>query len=186
MLVATAAGVGGVTVLRLAWGREQRSHLQNAIGWALIAFALVAGWVAAGAWGATVASLFAIGTALAVLGHSAIVSRPVRAKASNRRAGMLPQAGEPLGLSRRFATFLVVVSGGFAAALAVALLGRWIAMTLGVHPANGNAIALFSMPIAWTVLMVVLMMEQRQRRRITLLAVSLAAAIPPFIAGAFA
>lgn len=89
------AGVAAIGVLRLSWGRKERNRLLNTLGWGLVALAIVLAWSAAGAWGAAVMSLWAMGAALLALGWAAWRSPPAKRSASNRRAGMLPEAGEP-------------------------------------------------------------------------------------------
>ena len=96
LLTGAIAAIAGIGVLRLSWGRDHRSATLNTAGWALLGGGTVAGWLAAGAWGATVVSLWAIGAALVCLAAAAWISPPARRAASKRRAGVLPEGDEPL------------------------------------------------------------------------------------------
>ena len=113
LLTGAIAAIAGIGVLRLSWGRDHRSATLNTAGWALLGGGTVAGWLAAGAWGATVVSLWAMGAALVCLAVAAWISPPARRAASKRRAGVLPEGDEPLGLGRRAASSLRVPANGW-------------------------------------------------------------------------
>lgn len=180
-----AAAVAGIIVLRLSWGRSQRSIPGNTLGWLLLVGAAIAGWAAAGAWGAAVVSLWSMGAALAALSIAAWNSPPARRAASNRRAGMLPEAGEPAHIARRITTFFIVTIGGLVSAIALAVTARWLAAAGGASEADANVIALFASPLGWTVIAFLLLMTQSHLRRFVILAVPLAAALPALVTGSF-
>lgn len=181
---ATGAALGGVALLRLAWGRPARSLPLNFAGWGMLMVAAFAGGALAGAWGVTITSLIAMAGALAVLGHSAATA-PLAAGAAapNRRAGIAPP-GEPLHLGRRFATFLITVPLAFVAAIALAIGLRALMMLAGTGEANANATALFLVPVAWGVLAYALTMQESRRTQIATLTLCALAALAGLIPGA--
>ena len=176
-----ALGTAGVAALRLAWAQERRSPLLNTISWLLLAGGAVAGGVGAGAWGIAVASLFPMGVALVLLAAAAAACSPAgRAKASNRRVNMLPEAGEPKRLGRRLGTFLIVAVAGLAASIAFAIAIRAAGSAVGWSEANAFAAAFFAVPIVWGILAAVLLMQASRRAQgLTLLAA--AAPVLPFL-----
>tara|TARA_R110000850_G_scaffold28479_3_gene79608 strand:+ start:6309 stop:6887 length:579 start_codon:yes stop_codon:yes gene_type:complete len=182
-LTGTATAVAAVSLLRVSWVRPRRSASLNAAGWLLLAGSLAAGWVLAGAWGVSVMALWAMGAAFAFLAVAAWQSPPARRRASSRRAGMLPEAGEPLRLGHRFATFLLVVLAGMLAAIALAIAARWISLLAGASEANANVLALFVVPLAWTILAFLMLMTDSRKRQGAILALSVAAALPALAAG---
>ena len=177
------AAVIAVTILRLSWGRPRRSTALNTAGWVMFAAAIIGGWVSAGAWGASVVTLWAIGAAFAVLGWAAWRSPPARRKASNRRAGMLPESGEPPRIGRRIGTFLIVTIAAMTSAITLAIAVRWAAMTFGAAEANANALALFAAPIGWTILTFLILMTSSRKRQFALIAITWATALPAIITG---
>jgi hypothetical protein len=181
--VAALAAVSGVTVLRAAWALDKRSLGANAAGWAMLAAAAGFGGAAAGAWGVAVAALVAMTAAAALLGWAALMSPPGRERASNRRVKMLPEAGEPLRLGRRLATFALVGVAGFAASIALAIGLRWLVLAIGWSEANANSLALFAVPLAWGVLATILLMQHTRRSQIATLAIASAPLIPALLAG---
>ena len=182
-LAGSVTAVAGVAVLRLAWARPRRSLPLNAIGWILLAAAMVAGWVMAGAWGVSVITLWAMGAAFVLLAVAAWQSPPARRKASRRRAGMLPEAGEPLHLGRRVATFLIVVLAAMLASLAIAIAVRWLSLLTGASEANANVLALFVVPLAWTILAFLILMTGSRKRQLAIVAISLATVLPALASG---
>ena len=77
---ASLAALAGVGVLRFAWSRAQRSKLANAGGWGLLALATVLAAAEAGAWGVSVAWLFAmlaVGWAEADANAAALLAVPI-------------------------------------------------------------------------------------------------------------
>lgn len=183
LLVGTVGAVAGVAALRLSWGRPQRSPPLNVAGWLLLGTAVAAGWVSAGAWGATVVSLWAMGAAFLVLVQAAWKSPPAKRSASNRRAGVLPEDGEPARIGRRIATFLIVTLAGLVSTLALAVAARWFALLCGTSEADANVIGLFAAPIGWTILTFLLLMSQNRQRQFIMLVVPVAAALPAFVTG---
>ena len=84
LLTGAIAAIAGIAVLRLSWGRDHRSATLNTAGWASLGGGTVAGWLAAGAWGATVVSLWAMGAALVCLAAAAWVLPPARLRIPGR------------------------------------------------------------------------------------------------------
>lgn len=180
---ATAGAIAAVAVLRLSWARPRRSVALNATGWLILLLSLAAGWACAGAWGVSILSLWAMGAAFVVLAAAAWTSPPARRKPSSRRAGMLPDAGEPLRLGGRIATFLIVVLAGMVAAVALGLATRWLALLIGASAANANVLALFVVPLGWTILAFLILMTESRRHQIAILAAAVATAIPSLASG---
>ena len=172
------AALGGIALLRLAWGRPDRSLVLVAAGWALLLVGALAGVRLGGAWGLAVATIVAMAAALAVLAVAAATApATARAAAPNRRAGVAPD-GAPLALGRRVVTFLIVVPLALATAIAFAIGVRGAALLVGVGEADANAIALFAVPLAWGLLSVtVLMRHSRAAQLATLLLYALAGAV---------
>lgn len=177
-VAATGGAIMAVAVLRLSWARPQRSAALNAGGWLLLALSLASGWAYAGAWGVTILSLWTMAAAFVALAVAAWTSPPARRKASNRRAGLLPEAGEPLRLGRRITTFLIVVLAGMVSAVALGLAIRWLSLLTGASEANANVLALFVVPLGWTILAFLILMTESRRRQIAILAAAVATAIP--------
>lgn len=181
--IGAALAAAGVGALRLAWGLPQRSVGWNTAGWALIAAGIVAGGAGAGAWGVAVTSLFAMGAALVALTVAAAGSPPGRATASNRRAGMLPQGGEPGAIGRRVATFLIVMVLAWIVATGLAVALRGLAAAAGLVEADANVLALFAAPLLWGVLACVLLMQSSRRAQLTTLALCCVPVIPALTMG---
>ncbi|WP_285021922.1 hypothetical protein [Novosphingobium sp. fls2-241-R2A-195] len=180
---ASAAGVAGVVTLRLAWAQARRSMPLNAAGWALLLIAIVVGWLADGAWGTSVAVLWTMGAAFVLLAWAGLRSEPGRADASNRRAGMLPESGEPLRLGGRLLTFTLVgivpVLPSAGGGLALAALGRM----LGWSEANALALAFFAMPILWMLIAYAVLMQPVRRGQVKVLAIASLPTWPTLAAG---
>lgn len=183
LLLGAAAALSGVVVLRLSWSRPGRSHGLNAAGWSLLALALAAGWNAAGAWGASVEALVAMGTAFAFLGHAARTSPSGAGKGSGRRVRMLPDMADPLRLGRRIVTFVMVGALAFFASLGLALAIRLLVILAGAGEANANVVATFVTPLAWAALAHALLMTRGRRRQFAILASGWLAALPAFLQG---
>lgn len=152
-------------MLRFAWGRAHRSASLNALGWALFALAAFLAWPAAGAWGEAVASLFGMSTALLLLTHAAAVTPVSGAKAPNRRVGMLPLKGEPLNLARRLVTFCIVALLAMIVSIGVAIAAKSALILAGAGDANAIVVAFFVMPLTWTTLSLVLLMQEKRARQ---------------------
>ncbi|RXZ64387.1 hypothetical protein [Pelagerythrobacter rhizovicinus] len=179
-----ALAVLAVAMLRISWGQRRRSIPLNAAGWAVGLAALVMGWGAAGAWGASVVSLWAMGAACAILAWEGLRSPAGRSKASNRRAGMMPEGPGPLRLGSRLLTFVLVAVAASMSSIAFALGVRWLAAAMGAGEADANVLALFATPVVWTVLAFALLMAASRKRQIAYLAVTASAALPAFLLGA--
>ncbi|ATW05070.1 hypothetical protein CHN51_17210 [Sphingorhabdus sp. YGSMI21] len=179
----SASAVAALLVLRFSWARPGRSRLLNAAGWLLLAISVAAGSALAGAWGITVMALWTMGAAFVLLAVAAWKSPPARRKASSRRAGMLPEAGEPLRLGGRVITFLLVVLGAMISSIALAITTRWIALLAGAAEANANVLALFAAPLGWTILAFLILMTDSRRRQLVILSIPIATAIPAFVTG---
>lgn len=181
--LAAALGVGGVGALRSAWSRPQRSAPINGLGWAALAASAMVGWHHSGAWGVSIAALAAMAAAFVALAVAAARAPAGRAASPNRRAGMLPQPGEPRHIGRRVATFLLVVPGGFLASIALCLSVRALGMLLGWGEANANVAALFTVPIAWAVIVTLLLMQASRRSQYTTLLACALAGMPFLLTG---
>ncbi|WP_162806164.1 hypothetical protein [Sphingosinicella terrae] len=169
--IGAVLAVAGVALLRLAWARPRRSRALNGLGWSALATATILAWQGDGAWGVALASLFAMAAALVLLAVAGAKSPAGRAKPSDRKTGMLPEAGEPKRIGGRVLTFLVVVLGGLVVSIGLAIAVRGVGGLLGWQEADGNALAFFTVPLAWAVLASVLLMQARRRSQIVTLAV---------------
>ncbi len=167
----TAAIVAAVLQLRRAWDLPRRSARQNGIAWALMfagaAFALTGD----GAWGLAVASLAGMATASLVLAYAGWTAPASKARASDRKAHMLPEKREPRHIGRRLLTFAITVPLAFAASLLAALGARAVAGLAGWSDANGNAMSLLLLPLLWGILAFWLLMLPRRRSQWACLAV---------------
>ena len=180
---AALAAIGGIAMLRWSWGRTHRSALANGLGWGALLLAMIGGGVQAGAWGIAIVSLVGMTAAIVWLGWAAAMSPRGDARASARRVRMVPEAGEPRRIMKRFTTFILVVIGGFAASVALGIAIR--AATLGTAwvEADANAAALIAVPLIWGILAAgILMLERRRSQLIVLVATGLPL-IPALILG---
>ena len=179
--LACALGVAAVALLRLAWARRRRSARLTGSAWAALAVAVILAWRGEGAWGVAILSMFAMAAALVALAVAGARSPRGREKASDRRAGMLPEAGEPRRIGSRIATFLLVIFGGLVASVGLAIVARGLGILLGWSEADANALAFFALPLAWAALAAILLIQPRRRSQVaTLLACALLAL--PFLA----
>lgn len=183
LVLGTVGAIVAVLLLRLSWAQPRRSPSLNAAGWLFLAVSVASGWAIAGAWGVTVLSLWAMAAAFVALAFAAWKSPPARRKASNRRAGMLPEIGEPVRFGRRIATFLIVVLAGMVSAIALGIATRWISLLTGASEANANVLALFVVPLGWTVLTFLILMTDNRKRQLAILAAAFATAIPSLASG---
>jgi len=180
LIVAGASAAGGSAALRFAWSHARRSIGWNSAGWGLFALAVVTGWAAAGAWGVAMATLWGMGAAMALLAYAAATAPAASgAKASNRRANMLPQGNEKLHLLRRIITFLLVALVAMIVSIGLALATRGLLLAAGASEANAIVLAFFAMPLAWMGLSYALLMQERRARQWRLL---LLWAVPGLIA----
>ncbi|MGV2495013.1 hypothetical protein [Pelagerythrobacter aerophilus] len=184
IIAGSALAIVAVAVLRVSWGQKGRSAVLNAAGWGFALAALILGWTAAGAWGASVVALWAMGAACAVLAWEGFRSPATRAKASNRRAGMMPEGPAPLQIGARLTTFTLVAIVALLSSIAFAVGVRWLAAAMGAGEANANVLALFATPVVWTVLAFMLLMTASRKRQIVYLAITASAALPAILVGA--
>lgn len=184
LLTGYMLAVAGVLVLRLSWGLAARSRMLNAAGWAALAAAVLCGAVAAGAWGITVVSLWATATAFVLLAVAGWTAQPSVRRASDRRAGMLPEGKESLRLGGRVLTFALVAVLSMAASIAAALFVRWAALLCGAAEGNASVLALFAAPLVWTLLAYVLLMTGSRKRQFAILGGTILTALPPVLSGA--
>jgi len=182
--LAAVAGVAGVGVLRLAWSLPRRSPTGNAASWGVLLASVVGAALAEGAWGISVVAMFTMAAAMTALAVAGARSPAGREKASNRRVGMLPEAGEPRRIGRRLGTFALVIVAGFAVSLGLALAMRGLGGLLGWHEANANALALFTVPLAWAVVCTVMLMQTSRRSQVLTLAVCGLPLVPVLLTGA--
>jgi hypothetical protein len=183
LVAATVAGLAGVSVLRVAWAQPRRSLPLNLAGWLLMLGGAVCGWAGAGAWGTAVAALFPMAGACLFLAFAAVASKPSKLKASNRRAGVLPERGEPMHVAGRLLTFALVgilaavLGSGIAVALGAVLL------LVGVEEANAYALALQLMPVIWAALAFTVLMQPSRRGQFKVLAFASLPIWPTLAAG---
>lgn len=182
--LAAALGVAGVGVLRFAWSLPRRSAVANAAGWGLLLASAIGAALAEGAWGIAVAAMVTMGAATVALAVAGAGSPRGRTAASNRRVGMLPEGREPRRIGRRLATFGLVIFGGLAVSIALALGVRGLGGMLGWHQANANALALFTVPLAWAIVSTVLLMQSSRRSQFATLALCGLPLVPVLLTGA--
>jgi hypothetical protein len=183
--IGAAAIVAAVLQLRRAWSLPRRSAAANGIGWALMLAGAALALAGDGAWGLAVASLCGMTSAALLLAHAGWTAPKGKGRASDRKAHMLPETGEPLALGRRILTFLITVPLAFAASLLAALGARALAGLAGWSDADGNAMTLLLLPLLWGVLAFWLLMLPRRRSQYSLLAIPAAAGLGLiFIGGA--
>jgi len=181
--LALAFAAGGIAVLRHAWSLPKRSARWNAAGWGLLAGAVGAGWLSDGAWGVAIAALIAMAAACVALAIAAYRSPTGKMRSSNRRAGMLPEGGEPRRVGRRFGTFAIVVIGGLLVSIGLAVALRGLGGALGWNEADTLVLALYAVPLAWAVLAIVLLMQASRRSQIATLVLCSLPLIPVLAAG---
>lgn len=173
-----AAGlVAAVLQLRRAWSLPRRSAMQNGIGWALMLVGAALALAGNGAWGLAVAALFGMAAAALLLAHAGWTAPKGKGRASDRKAHMLPEKGEPRHIGRRLLTFILTVPLAFAASLLAALGVRALAGMAGWSDADGNAMTLLLLPLLWGFLAFWLLMLPRRRAQFTWLAVPAAAGL---------
>ncbi|RIV92749.1 hypothetical protein D2V17_01175 [Aurantiacibacter xanthus] len=177
------AALCGVAMLRWSWSLARRSAAANAIGWGLLLGGCIAGGASAGAWGVSVVALLAMAAAAVVLGWAAAISPAGREKGSARRVRMLPESGEPLRLGSRLLTFALVVFGGLAASIAFGIALRSAGLGIGWNEANANATALIAIPLAWSILLTILLMIEGRRSQVLALAITSLPLLPALLAG---
>ena len=184
-LAGAAATVAAVLQLRRAWSLPRRSAMQNGIGWALMLVGAALALAGEGAWGLAVASLCGMAAAALLLAHAGWTAPKGKGRASDRKAHMLPEKGEPRALGRRLLTFLLTVPLAFAASLLAALGVRALAGLAGWSDADGNAMTLLLLPLLWGILAFWLLMLPHRRAQFAWLAIPAATGLGLiFIGGA--
>ncbi|MBO9519550.1 MAG: hypothetical protein J7493_15925 [Porphyrobacter sp.] len=181
--LSVALGVAGVGALRYAWSLPRRSPIANGAGWALLGLAVILAAVSDGAWGVSVAALAAMLTAFAALTVAGARSPSKQGNASNRRVGMLPESGEPKRIGRRVTTFLLLIVAGFAVSVGLGLAVRGLGTVLGWSESNANVLALYSVPVTWSVLVTVMLMQQSRRSQVLTLLACCVPVLPVLLSG---
>lgn len=161
--------VAGIGLLRRAWRRGWGPVL---LAWVPVIAGLAWLTLREGAWGLSVGAIAAMLVAAGVLGHAAWSSKPKRTPERAEReptVALRPEGWR--GLARRIAIFLlaVPVSGATAVLLALALQATMRAS--GVAEANGIALSLLILPIAWATIATLVMLEERLAAMLRLIAI---------------
>lgn len=163
VLLGSAACAAGVAALRLGWARPRRSAALNGLSWGSLAGGLVLlGW-AEGAWGVAIGALAAMLTAGMLLAAAARNGGNGARRGRAAEEPALPGARSPLALGRRAGVFLLVVPGGFAAAILIALAGLAVAREAGWREPDALALAFYLFPLAWAIIALALMLRARLR-----------------------
>ena len=179
--LAGGLAVAGVIALRLSWARPARSVGLNAMGWALLLAGLVAGGIAAGAWGIAIASLFAIGTALAILLKAVFEqprwkrpAKPLRQPRTAEAAGKSSPAG-------RLATFAITGLLSLIVSVLLALAARLALLTSGASEADGNVAVLGLVPLVWPILAYALLITESRKAQLTVTGLLAMVSLPPIL-----
>lgn len=155
-LLVTAAGIA---LLRWGW---HRSPSIVASGWAVLVAGLA--WLTAmdGAWGLATGSTAAMLAASGILAHGALTApvRTARVKTERIPSVALHNARWS-GVARRVAIFLLSAPLAGAAAILVALAILAGLRAGGVIEANSTALALLIWPVAWTIVTLLVLLEER-------------------------
>lgn len=162
--IAATLAMAGVAVLRLSWGKPQRSTILNIAGWVTLLAALVVGDSAAGEWGVAVTALVATFAACVALAFAA--SEPAR-KARAKAIRTSHRGSSEVAVARRsgWVTFVIAGPLALAVSLLLALAIRALILMAGGAEADGNVAVLATVPVAWPVLcFALLMMTQRARQ----------------------
>lgn len=184
LAVACVSAACGGAALRYGWSLPRRSSLWNGVGWGCYGLAGITGWLASGAWGVAIAALVAMAVIVPILTHSALTSPPAsEAKASNRRVNMLPEHGEPLRFGRRIATFLMVAIAALFVSIGLGIAARALLLALNVTEANASVASFSTMPLAWTILAYVLLMQDGRAAQWKVLALWAAPGLVTLAAG---
>lgn len=177
-LAATLA-MAGVAVLRLSWGRPQRSTILNLVGWVTLLTALVVGGGGAGEWGLTVTALAATFAACVALAFAA--AKPAR-KARAKTIRTSHRGSSEITVAQRSGWVTFVIAGPLAlvASLLLALAIRALILMAGGAEADGNVAVLASVPVTWPVFSFALLMMTRRTRQVAWVA-GIAALSAPFL-----
>ncbi|KQT35169.1 hypothetical protein ASG29_03390 [Sphingomonas sp. Leaf412] len=151
--LALLAVAGAMGLIRIGWGG--RRGLAGA-GWALaLAAAAVLTW-RDGAWGLALATVAAMGAALALVLYAAWTS-PARAYRAARAAPSIALPHRASGVARRLAVFVLAVPVAFAAAQWLAYGLQAAARAAGMGASDATAAILFLQPVLWLAIMTVQM-----------------------------
>lgn len=162
--IAAALAIAGVAVLRVSWGKPQRSTVLNVAGWVTLLAALVVGDSAAGEWGVAVTALVATFAACVALAFAA--AKPARkARAKTIRASHRGSSEAAVAQRSGWVTFVIAGPLALVASLLLALAVRALILMTGGAEADGNVAVLATVPVVWPVLtFAVLMMTHRTRQ----------------------
>ena len=180
--LAGALAVMGIALLRMSWGRPGRAAGLNALGWA----ALAIGGAVAGAWGIAVTSLFAVGTAIAILAK-AVFEHPRRQRPARplRETEALNGVGGTR-IGQALATFAIAGPLALVVSVLFALAARLALIAAGAGEANGNVAVLGLVPLVWPILAFVLLITQTRGKQLLLTsAVAIAALALAVLVGGF-
>lgn len=169
LALAIALTAGGLLSLRLAWhwGRQQqprRQLLMRWTAWLLLAAALGPWTTVSGSDRGVALALLVVmlaGLALALFEGWRAWRAPTRRRREQTPRSDVPKPGtQGAGLLlRRVWIFCLAGPLALAAALAIGL-GLWLGLArIGVSEANVLAVAMLSVPIAWSILSVLATME---------------------------
>ncbi|WP_375291724.1 hypothetical protein [Qipengyuania sp.] len=177
--IAAALAIAGVTVLRLSWGRADRSTVLNIGGWTTLLAALVVGDSAAGEWGVAVTALVATFAACVALAFAA--AQPAR-KARAKTIRTSHRGSSEVAVTQRSGWVTFVIAGPLAlvASLLLALAIRALILMAGGAEADGNVAVLATVPVAWPVLTFALLMMTYRTRQFAWVA-GIAALSAPFL-----
>ena len=177
--IAAALAIAGVAVLRLSWGKPQRSTVLNIAGWVTLLAALVAGDSAAGEWGVAVTALVATFAACVALAFAA--AKPARkARAKTMRTTHWGSSEGAAAQRSGWVTFVIAGPLALVASLLLALAIRALILLAGGAEADGNVAVLATVPVAWPVLTFTLLMMTHRARQFAWVA-GIAALSVPFL-----
>ena len=184
--LAGALAVMGIALLRMSRGRPGRAAGLNALGWAALAIGVVIGGAVAGAWGIAVTSLFAVGTAIAILAK-AVFEHPRRQRPARplRETEALNGVGGTR-IGQALATFAIAGPLALVVSVLFALAARLALIAAGAGEANGNVAVLGLVPLVWPILAFVLLITQTRGKQLLLTsAVAIAALALAVLVGGF-
>ena len=184
LAVACVSAACGSAALRYGWSLPRRSILWNGVGWGCYGLAGITGWLASGAWGVAIAALVAMAVIVPILTHSVLTAPPAsEAKPSSRRVNMLPEQGEPLRLGSRIATFLMVAVVTLLVSIGIGIAAHALLLALNVTEANASVASFFTMPLAWTILAYLLLIQDSRAAQWKILALWAAPGLVALAAG---
>lgn len=160
--LAAILAIAGVALLRLSWGRPQRSTALNVGGWAVLVAALAVGDQTEGEWGVAVTVLVATGAAFAVL---VVAARKPARKSRAKTIRTNYRGSSEMASPARSGWLTLAIAGPLAliASLLLALAVRALIIGAGGAEADGNVAVLATVPIAWPTLSFALLMMSHRR-----------------------